>query len=198
MKPYTLADAEADLRGAIDAGDEEAIGRLEPVVDQLDEHGPAPSILAAALYYAEQGLKVFTLRPGQKIPHAGTHGFEDATTDPDTIRAWWDRWPGSNVAIATGHLVDVVDIDGAKGQLSRVHTWDMFDRLDVIAKVSTPRPGGLHLYVPATQLGNKAGLLPGVDYRSTGGYVVAAPSRTPQGTYYFLTPLDVEAMKAAA
>ncbi|SDY15278.1 Bifunctional DNA primase/polymerase, N-terminal [Modestobacter sp. DSM 44400] len=45
--------------------------------------------------------------------------------------------------------------------------------------VRTPR-GGVHLYFrmpPGTSLGNQTDWLPGVDYKSTGGYVVAAGSR---------------------
>jgi hypothetical protein len=44
------------------------------------------------------------------------HGFEDATTDPEVIRAWWARWPAANVAIATGAPgPDVLDVDVKPG-----------------------------------------------------------------------------------
>lgn len=191
MRTYTLTDAEADLRDALTIGDPDMIDRCGAAVDKLDVHPDPASTLAVALWYAEVcGLKVFPCQPGLKVPHPGTHGCKDATTDPDTIRAWWDRWPGSNVAIATGHLIDVVDIDGLVGQVSRCADWSVFKQLQVLATVSTPRPGGMHLYVPATEMGNKAALTPGVDYRGRSGYVLAAPSSTPQGTYRFLTPLD--------
>ena len=75
----------------------------------------------------------------------------------------------------------------------------MFENLHIIAKVSTPRPGGMHLFVPAREgMGNKAHLLPGIDYRGLGGYVVGAPSVTDQGMYTFLMPLDPASLKAAA
>jgi hypothetical protein len=48
----------------------------------------------------------------------------------------------------------------------------------------------MHLYVPANPaVGNGAGLLPNVDYRGAGGYVVAPPSRTDVGSYRWLRPL---------
>lgn len=199
MKPYTLHDAEHDLRAAIDSGDQAAIERAGAHVDRLDTHRTPPPVLAAALWYAETGLQVFPVQPGQKTPYPRTRGFKDATHDPEQIRVWWEQWPDANVAIATGHLVDVVDIDGPTGQHSRVTHWDMFKSLTVVAKVSTPRPGGMHLYVPASGQGNKAGLLPGIDYRGLGGYVLAAPSTTEQGSYRFLTPLQpTDLVKAAA
>lgn len=200
MTPYTLDHAEADLRTALTFGTPEEIDHYAHLVDELEQatpRVPAP-MAAAALWYAEQDLRVFPLQPGSKIPFKGTRGCNDATTDVDTIRAWWDANPDANIGLATGHLVDVVDIDGLTGQQSRVQNWAMFDALTVLGKVTTPRPGGMHLYVPATDLGNKAGLLPGVDYRSVGGYVVAPPSRTEQGAYRFLTPLDAAAMAVAA
>jgi hypothetical protein len=40
------------------------------------------------------------------------HGLHDASTDPDVLRRWWARWPGANVAIATGAPgPDVLDVD---------------------------------------------------------------------------------------
>lgn len=189
---YTIDDAETDLRAALDAADHDTIKRLEKVIDDLDAHRDPPALGNAALWYAQQGLKVFPLSPGTKIPFKGTGGCLDATNDPDMVRKWWfEGNPDANIGIATGHLVDVIDIDGPLGQRSRADHWDMLDKLNVIGKVSTPRPGGMHLYVPATGKGNKAGLLPGIDYRGAGGYVVAPPSTNPQGRYLWLAPLAI-------
>jgi hypothetical protein len=192
MKPYTAADAETELRAAIDRDDLEAIKRLEKVVDDLDVH-PAPvSLHSAALYYASVGLHVFPLSPGSKIPFKGSGGCRDATTDAERINAWWTGNPNANIGIATGHLVDVVDIDGFEGQASRAKNWETnFAAIDTdaLAKVVTPRPGGMHIYVPATGDGNSAGIYAGIDYRGLGGYVVAPPSINEQGSYRFFGPV---------
>lgn len=63
MKPYTIEQAEADLRAAIDADNLEEINRLGRVVDDLDVKPPTVSLHAAALWYVEAGLKVFPLSP---------------------------------------------------------------------------------------------------------------------------------------
>lgn len=195
MKPYGIDDAEAEVIAAMARGDWEAVARLEKVVDELDTQPEPVSLHAAALWYAEQGIPVFPLTPGTKIPLKGSGGCLDATTDPDHIDAWWAGNPNANIGIATGYLVDVVDVDGHKGQVSRAQNWPMFDGLHTLGVISTPRPGGMHLYVPRKEgISNGAGLLPGVDYRGLGGYVVAPPSRNEQGTYTWLRPLDLSTL----
>lgn len=191
MKPYTIADAETELRAAVDADDTEKIRRLEPVIDRLEaaDRRPDATLHAAALWYAQHGLHVFPLAPSSKIPFPRTHGCKDATTDVEQINDWWTRHPDANIGIATGYLVDVVDIDGYAGHCSRTAHWDeIFADIDSdnVGKVLTPRAGGMHIYVPATGDGNATGIVPSVDYRGLGGYVVAPPSRTDQGVYRWL------------
>lgn len=210
MTPYTLDDADRDLRAALDAGNTPEIDRLSRIVDNLTRSPDTPpSLAASALWYAEQGLHVFPLHPGRKIPQRGSAGCKDATADPDQVRAWWTADPAANIGLATGHLIDAVDIDGPTGQKSRAEHWDtLFATIDAdsIAKILTPRPGGMHLYVPAQGDGNSAGIVPGVDYRGLGGYVVAPPSiihpggKDTPGVYRFLgTPnlARLAALKAA-
>ena len=163
---------------------------LEP--ETVEPRPPVP-IVSAALWYASVGLKVFPLQPNMKMPHRGTRGLKDATTDRDTIIAWWQQWPDSNLAIATGHLVDVIDVDGPVGVKSWAENLDMIDELTHLGHVSTPRDGGTHIYIPASPVRtNKAGLLPGIDVRAAGGYVVAPPSKIDSKTYYWRTPLNLK------
>jgi hypothetical protein len=153
----------------------------------------AASPVGAALWYAEQGLHVFPCRPGQKLPLPGLRWKDEATTDAEQIMAWWADHPAANVAIATGHLVDVVDYDGEQAHVAWGQRYGgSWAGLSVLGTATTPRPGGLHLYVQASGQGNRAGMVPGVDYRGLGGYVLAPPSRTEQGTYRFLRHLRVE------
>lgn len=140
--------------------------------------GARPNLLGAALWYTQHDIPVFPLEPGGKRP-ATRHGCKDATTDPTRIRAWWQRAPDANIGIATGHHYDVVDIDGLTGQTSRDQHWDsIFAAIDAmnVGKVLTPRLAGMHIYIPATGRGCHKDLLPKIDYRGVGGYVVAPPS----------------------
>lgn len=188
-----LVEVEAKMRKAMDRGDWDEVARLLPTLDALDQPRPAPSLGGAALWYAEQGFHVFPLQRGSKIPLPGGHGCKDATSDTEQVRSWWRQHPHANIGLATGHLVDVVDFDGALGHeswgklLGPDRPW--MPQAQLLATVSTPRPGGLHAYVVATGQGNGAALAPGVDYRGAGGYVVAPPSRTERGPYTFLRTL---------
>lgn len=185
----------AALAEGADVTDLEA--RMDTIDAQRQARLSAPgALLAGALWYAEQGLRVFPLTPGGKVPLPGTHGCKDATSDPDAIRAWWAANPDYNVGIATGHLVDVIDLDGPQACAWAYTHPDVWP--EIIGKVSTPRAGGNHWYVHATGAGNRAGMAPKIDYRGTGGYVVAPPSRTEVGTYRWIAPLTGLGVQAGA
>lgn len=143
------------------------------------------SPLAHALAYAARGWRVAPVRPGTKWPRLDawqTH----ATTDPDTIRAWWARWPADGVSIITGREsgIFVLDVDPRHGG---------DDTIAELATVHGPLPatvealtggGGRHLYyrMPDGQpITNDAGNLlgPGLDVRGEGGQVVAPPTVHP-------------------
>ncbi len=148
-------------------------------------HEHANPRLAAALRYAQADWPVFPCRPGEKAP-ATRHGFLDATTDPDKITWWWSRTPDRNVAIATGAPgPDVLDVDVHKkgngfAAFNRLHRAGLLDGAN--AYIRTPS-GGLHAYFAGSEQGN--GRLPRqhLDFRSTGGYVVAPPSAV-DGRHY--------------
>jgi hypothetical protein len=56
------------------------------------------TLLDAALTYAEQyGWPLFPPLPGPKKPLKDSHGYIDAPTDLDKIRAWWEKTPMANI-----------------------------------------------------------------------------------------------------
>ena len=60
-----------------------------------------PALVDAALSYAAKNLPVFPCNASNKRPLT-EHGFEDASTDPETIRRWWARWPDAMIGMPTG------------------------------------------------------------------------------------------------
>ena len=136
--------------------------------------------LRQALTYARRGWPVFPCLPGQKIP-ATQHGYLDATTDEQQITEWFGRGQRWNLAIATGTPgPDVLDID-QHGQAG--NGYPGFARLrraglvnGAAAYVRTPA-GGMHAYFAGSDQHN--GRLPShhLDFRATGGYIVAPPSQ---------------------
>jgi hypothetical protein len=138
------------------------------------------TIRDAALAYAAVGLAVFPCAPGGKQPLT-ERGYRDATTGARRIRGWWAWQPEANIGIATGHGLDVLDIDvhaGGDGYriLERLHRSNLVP--GALAAVRTPS-GGTHLYFPSDpdrpQRTWSRGTMH-VDFRGTGGYVLAPPS----------------------
>ena len=136
--------------------------------------------LHQALAYARRGWPVFPCLPGQKIP-ATTHGYKDATTDEQQITAWFGHAQQWNLAIATGTPgPDVLDID-QHGQAGNGYPgFARLRRAGLVngagAYVRTPT-SGMHAYFAGSDQHN--GRLPShhLDFRATGGYIVAPPSQ---------------------
>ncbi|WP_433664748.1 bifunctional DNA primase/polymerase [Nocardia sp. CA-128927] len=169
-------------------------------------------LLEAALDNAGRGFHVFPLHPGTKVPVI-THWEDNATRDVDRIRRWWRRWPTDNVAAACQPSgLHVLDLDTRGGHpCSRPPSLDLDGRdvlVQLAAQTGQPLPiptytvqtpsQGLHLYYRAPRtplLRNTIGRLGRhIDSRGSGGYVVAAGSKLPYGSYRLLddrTPIPL-------
>jgi hypothetical protein len=144
-------------------------------------------LLEAALAYAARGWLVFPCVPGTKRP-ATVRGFLEATTDAERIRQWWAKDPTANVAIRTGREsgIVVLDVDPQSGGFESLRALERaHERLPDTRSANTPR-GGLHFYFlhPGVEVPSSVGkLAPGLDIKGDGGYVLAPPSRTADGSY---------------
>jgi Bifunctional DNA primase/polymerase, N-terminal len=139
----------------------------------------APLMVDFALEYAGRGIPVFPCQPHGKRPLT-EHGFKDASTDADVIREWWsvERWCDANIGIPTGVAFDVLDVDSA-GALAELA---LHGDLGFTPIVRTGR--GVQFLFEPTGLGNRAGVIPEVDWRGIGGYVIAVPSLHASGVEY--------------
>lgn len=164
--------------------------------------------MGAAFFFAAYGIPVLPLHTpcrggcscgSADCERAGKHprlrrGLTDASTDPATVAGWWRRWPTANLGLRTGVVMDVADVDTDAGRRALIRV--LGGRLPD-GPVARTGSGGWHLWFAPTGLGNRVGVLPGVDWRGAGGYVVAPPSRHASGTAYtwlrrpFETPLPV-------
>lgn len=154
---------------------------------------PDNHLLHDALSYAANGWPVFPLLPNTKRP-ATEHGLKDASTDPDTIRAWWARWPAANIGIALPPDVLAVDIDvkGVDGFASLAAMTAEHGELPPTRTAETTT-GGWHLYFrkpPELRVKNRVGIRPGIDVRARGGYLVAPPSTIDGKAYRWLNDDD--------
>ena len=162
-------------------------------------------MLEAALEYAARGWRILPLAPGAKIP-ATAHGFKDATTDEETIRKWWTRWPTANIGFATGFVHKDRPTGGEsledKSTDSSTET-DYIFVIDVDPRNGGTIPeglpttlssltggGGLHYYFRTTEFtlpSLRRQFSTGVDIKSDGGYIVLPPSRT-ESEYRWVNP----------
>lgn len=137
----------------------------------------------AAIAFARAGIPVFPCVRESKRPLTPA-GFHDASCDPDQVVAWWASWPHANLGMPTGSAsgIDVVDVD-AKGAAGS--GFPAFERAAAarlvdgeLARVRTPS-GGLHVYFPAMRSRVQRcwqAAVAHIDFRGTGGYVIAPPS----------------------
>jgi putative DNA primase/helicase len=148
---------------------------------------PEYGSLAAAASYAARGWAVFPLRPHGKEPLT-PHGYQDGSTDPETIAGWWREWPGANIGVATGSPsgMAVLDVDPRHGGDESLR--DLEARYGPLPDTPTVLTGGggQHYYfaLPQGVTVRTRKVAPGLDLKGEGGYVVAPPSVHPSGRRY--------------
>jgi hypothetical protein len=162
--------------------------------------------LAGALPYAERlGWKVLILAPERKLPlfskEKGGKGVHDATSNPVQISAWSKVCPNANIGIACGEAsgIVVLDVDPRNGGDVSIRALAAKGHPFPTAPRQRTGNGGYHLlYRHQPGVGSSKGKLgPGIDVKSTGGYIVVAPSWTrasddgPGGPYVWeVSPFD--------
>jgi hypothetical protein len=134
------------------------------------------------------------------VKGAGKHprtrsGLRDASSNPDVIRAWWEKWPTANVVIATGGVLVAIDKDprhGGDESLAKLEA-----KLGPLprTRVVGTGGGGEHIYLavpPGVHISSSSNkLAPGIDVKGEGGYVIAAPSTHRSGEPYFWKRLQL-------
>jgi hypothetical protein len=172
-----------------------------------DGAGPPPQLtpLEAALAYARRGWPVFPLH--HPDPHRGCScldalecrspgkhprtrkGLKDASTDEAQIRRWWELYPLANVGLAMGRKSGLVAVDvdpRSGGDASISELIEVYGGLAETLEADTGG-GGSHIFFshPGVTFKNSSSALgEGLDVKTDGGYVVAAPSLHSSGKRY--------------
>jgi hypothetical protein len=139
--------------------------------------------VAAAVSYGQGGLSVIPIQPRDKKPFIQWEQFQNKRATEHEIKSWWAKWPDANIGIVTGAVSDLIVID--------LDTPDAKNKLKELVADSTSVPRtrtgkGWQLFFkhPGVTIPNRAGIIPGLDVRGDGGYVVAPPSIHPNGNQY--------------
>ena len=173
--------------------------------------------MEAALAYAEAGFPVFPLHTPRnnggcscgnpKCTSIGKHprsanGVKDATTDPETIKKMWNNFPNANIGLACGESagICVVDVDPIHGgNESLVLLEEQYGALPETLRARTGS-GGEHVFFTYPGDGfkncNRGEIGDGIDFKTEGGYVVAAPSLHASGNRYELISTDLSKIAA--
>lgn len=133
---------------------------------------------AAAMQYAREGMAVLPVCDKKPLTR---NGLYDASADPEQIKEWWSRWPEANISIATGQASDMVALDADCGRAIKEAV-----RRGIPSDPHTVRTGRcFHLWFEApSEWLRSFKLLPGLEVKAEGSYVVAPPSLHPWGTRY--------------
>ncbi|WP_026477568.1 bifunctional DNA primase/polymerase [Alkaliphilus transvaalensis] len=157
----------------------------------------------SALDYANKGWSVVPLHTPTKegcsctmkwnCKSKGKHprtqnGLKDATTNEYLIRKWWKDWPDANIGIVTGDVSGLIAID-----IDPRHGGD--DSLEELIYTNERLPdtvesltggGGRHILFKCRgdSIKSTVNILPGIDIRGDGGYIVAPPSLHVSGDFY--------------
>ena len=134
----------------------------------------ASDILKAAISYAGLGLSVIPVNPSTKTPFVSWRNHQAERAELSTIRSWWQQFPEAGVGIVTGPVSDllVVDIDTKDRQVLEGR------HLPVTPIAATPRGEHRYFRYPrGSRIPSSVNLLPSVDMRADGGYVIAPPSQ---------------------
>ena len=146
------------------------------------------TLLESALGLWQSGFSVIPVQPGSKRPLVSWMEYQNRRPTEEEIRQWWQQHPNANIGIVTGKISGIVvidlDLDKDGGNESGAGIYEQAPT-DLIVKTGR---GGYHLYYrypeDVDHIPNRVGLLPGVDVRADGGYVVAPPSAHSSGRLY--------------
>ena len=139
-----------------------------------------------------RGWSIVPVRPRDKRPMIRWAEFQHRRPGEDDVRRWFHGREDVNVGIVTGERsgLVVIDVDpGHGGDESFVRIEADHGRLsDTLESITGG--GGRHIYFrhPGGVVRNKVAILPGVDVRGDGGYVVAPPSVHASGKRYRWAP----------
>jgi len=164
------------------------------------------NVLEAALKYHSRGYSVIPIKPDfdeekkkfLKKPYVKWADFQTRLSSEDEIREWWGKWPKAMIGLITGHLSGLCAVD-CDSDAAYNTVQSLLPDSYVTPIVISPR-GGRHIWFHCSNgnmLPQGQAILPSVDVRGVGGYIIAPPSVNEHGGAYRwsegLSALDDEA-----
>lgn len=159
----------------------------------------SPTTVQTLHSYLDRGWNIFPIEANGKRPVVVSTGTDEQGQpfeirfkwkEFETIRAtkaqvskWYMQFPNCNWAVVCGKIsgICVVDVDGSEGAESVKKYHPELDKIRTLVQKS---PRGFHLLFkhPGNPV-KSFPILPKVDVKGDGGYIVISPSRTVDGEY---------------
>ena len=131
------------------------------------------------LQFDDQGNPVINSKTGKQ--KTTWKPFQKALPTDEDLQRWFSNGSARNIAVVTGKVsgISVIDIDSPEAE---ERLFKVIPETTVTPTATTPR-GGKHLYFKYdARIPSVSGkVIPNVDTKSDGGYVVAAPSVRKEG-----------------
>ena len=142
-------------------------------------------IPVASIEYVGRSFSVIPIKPRGKEPIMAWKEFQTRRADEQEVRSWFDKWPDANVGTITGEISEmvVIDLDSVEAKDRLKEQAGEYD-LNCVPRSRTGKGWQLFFKHPGGKIPNRAGILPGLDLRADGGYVVLPPSVHPNGKIY--------------
>lgn len=150
-----------------------------------------------AMEYRRRSFSVIPIKPRDKRPLIPWEQFQKQPADDAQIEQWGKEFNGANIGIVTGAIsgLVVIDLDSAEAKDKLKELFPTFD-LTKVPRARTGKGWQLFFKHPGVAVPNRAGVIPGLDVRGDGGYVVAPPSIHPNSkTYKWEVPINSELPK---
>lgn len=141
---------------------------------------PTNNLLEAALAYEKRGFSVIPVGKNKKAL-IKWEPYQHKRATIEEIERWWTESPKANIGLVTGKISNLLVVDADTATAAIMINDAIPEGLEVPCEL-TPR-GGRH-FIFAHQEGfiNRARVIEGIDIRTTGGYVVVAPSTNGSGS----------------
>jgi hypothetical protein len=142
--------------------------------------------LRLARSYKALGWSVVPVRPGDKLPAVSWAKYEREPADDDALVDWFSVG-GYGIGLVQGSVSNtiVLDFDGQTGHDTLRDLEATYGELPPTVRALTPG-GGLHFLLrhPGRRVPTRKNVLPGMDVRGDGGFIVAHPSVHANGRRY--------------
>lgn len=140
--------------------------------------------------YLKQGFSVFPALSNKKPAILTWTPYQTQMPTPEEIDRWSKDLNDPNIAIACGKISDLTVVDAdSPAAIKEIEA--LLPEQCKVPIVHTPR-GGRHYYFKyCPDLKSRKAARPKIDIKSKGGYVLAPPSKTENGTYSWNRDLNL-------